>query len=500
MVKQVHLLLLMILMYSSAFTQNYNRPVPATFPPYEFELIESVPGTYQATSPFKWGVINPTNYMGLLDENGYLVWWTGAPNPQNDLKYDHFHGHFTFIDVSPSLGVQFKTLSSDMVLLDSVSSQLDEVEDNHEFVVAENGNQLFLSRSDTVMDLSQYMFNDLQGVEFTSLRSINVQEIDPLGNVVFHWRASDHIHPDQFIDGFYYNQFDFDFVHANSINEDWDGNLLVSFRHLDAVYKIHRTTGEVIWKLGGKQSDFSFPNDSVGFSGQHAARRTVNGTIGMFDNSCIKPEPKSRAIEYALDTVNWTATKVFEHFPEDSLFSWATGSYQLDDPELRSIGWGSGFGPAPNATILNGDGEVISRLTYSDSIVSYRTWVGELPFEFPRPEITCADSGVFMTLTAQSGFDHYLWSSGEFTQTITVADTGDYMVWVNYGIGALGSLPFHVSDLNSACDPMGINNYQNVRRSDLDGSYDLLGRPIPDLPRGNMNIDVQGRGLRVIRP
>lgn len=499
MIKRLSLQLVVLLACASAVAQNYNRPVPPNFPPYEFEIVGNVDGIYQATSPFKWGVLNPINYMGLLDENGYLVWWTGTTHQINDLKYDHFHGHFTFIDVSP-LGLQFKILSPEMVLVDSVSSQLDEIGDNHEFVVAENGNRLILSRSDTIMDLSQYMFNGLQGVESTSLRSINVQEIDPTGNVVFHWRASDHIHPDQFIDGFYYNQFDFDFVHANSIDEDWDGNLLVSFRHLDAVYKIHRTSGEVIWKLGGKQSDFSFPNDSVGFSGQHSARRTVNGNIGMFDNSCIKPEPRSRAIEYDLDTLNWTATKVFEHFPEDSLFSWATGSYQMDDPDVRSIGWGSGFGPAPNATVLNGEGEVLSRLTYSDSIVSYRTWVGDLPFEFPRPEIACADSAGFITLTAEAGFDHYLWSTGEFTQSITVADTGDYMVWVNYGIGALGSLPFHVSDQNSACDPMGIDNHQNLLPAKNQSSFDLLGRPTHGQRRGKMNVEIYRQGIRVIPP
>jgi hypothetical protein len=30
--------------------------------------------------------------------------------------------------------------------------------------------------------------------------------------------------------------------------------MLLSFRHLDAVYKIDRRTGEVVWKLGGTQT------------------------------------------------------------------------------------------------------------------------------------------------------------------------------------------------------------------------------------------------------
>ena len=39
------------------------------------------------------------------------------------------------------------------------------------------------------------------------------------------------------------------------------GIFLVSCRNLDEITKIHRTTGEIIWRWGGSQNDFIFTND-----------------------------------------------------------------------------------------------------------------------------------------------------------------------------------------------------------------------------------------------
>ena len=43
-------------------------------------------------------------------------------------------------------------------------------------------------------------------------------------------------------------------------------------------------TGEVVWKLGGRDSDFTFPAGDVGPFAQHTARELPNGNIQMFDN------------------------------------------------------------------------------------------------------------------------------------------------------------------------------------------------------------------------
>ncbi|MGH2968040.1 MAG: arylsulfotransferase family protein [Solirubrobacteraceae bacterium] len=47
-----------------------------------------------------------------------------------------------------------------------------------------------------------------------------------------------------------------DYFHVNSVEVDTDGNLIISARNTCALYKLSRTTGEIIWRMGGRQSDF----------------------------------------------------------------------------------------------------------------------------------------------------------------------------------------------------------------------------------------------------
>ena len=47
-----------------------------------------------------------------------------------------------------------------------------------------------------------------------------------------------------------------DYLHANSVALDADGNFIVSARQTRAVYKLSRRTGDVLWRLGGKRIDF----------------------------------------------------------------------------------------------------------------------------------------------------------------------------------------------------------------------------------------------------
>ena len=68
----------------------------------------------------------------------------------------------------------------------------------------------------------------------------------------------------------------FDYVHFNSAEPVGDA-MVMSFRHLDAVYKIDRASGEIIWKLGGTPTDerlevLNDPHGDFPFGGQHDAR------------------------------------------------------------------------------------------------------------------------------------------------------------------------------------------------------------------------------------
>src|SRR5690606_33427409 len=107
-----------------------------------------------------------------------------------------------------------------------------------------------------------------------------------------------------------------DYAHGNAVELDSDGNILISSRHMNEITKIDRTTGEIIWRWGGKNNEFTFVNDTLAFSFQHDIRRLPNGNVTLFDNGNHHKPPRSRAVEYELDEVNKTATVVWQ-YPEE---------------------------------------------------------------------------------------------------------------------------------------------------------------------------------------
>lgn len=77
-----------------------------------------------------------------------------------------------------------------------------------------------------------------------------IQELDQSKNVVFQWRSWDHF---RITDATHEDLTAalVDYVHANALEVDNDGNILLSSRHLDEITKIDRQTGNIIWRLDG---------------------------------------------------------------------------------------------------------------------------------------------------------------------------------------------------------------------------------------------------------
>jgi Arylsulfotransferase (ASST) len=218
-----------------------------------------------------------------------------------------------------------------------------------------------------------------------------VQEIDvATGDVVFEWDSLDHVPVTetqaQFSGGT--PQDPFDYFHINSIAVAPDGDLLVSSRHTWTVYKIGRHDGKIVWRLGGKKSDFTFGPDAK-FAWQHHAR--VHGTdlLTVFDNASSPPEEaQSRGLILRLDTQNMHATLVraFTH-PAGGLLADNQGSMQLLPGNRAFVGWGA----QPFFTEFDADGSVLlnGHLPVGDQ--SYRAftadWTGH-PTDKPALAVT----------------------------------------------------------------------------------------------------------------
>jgi hypothetical protein len=199
-----------------------------------------------------------------------------------------------------------------------------------------------------------------------------VQEVDvATGRVVFEWRSSEHVGVEESFLTAPQKDGTIDYFHLNSVDVDTDGHLLVSSRHTCAVYKVHRRTGQVLWRLGGKRSDFSVAPDAA-FAYQHDVRRQPDGTLTLFDNRVGAPGAagSSRGVRLAVDMERRTVGLVQEYRAPGERAGWAMGNVQQLDDGGVFVGWGtdgsfSEFAP---------DGRLRYDARFGDVSVSYRTY------------------------------------------------------------------------------------------------------------------------------
>jgi hypothetical protein len=184
-----------------------------------------------------------------------------------------------------------------------------------------------------------------------------------------------------------------DYFHLNSVGVDTDGHLLVSARHTWTVYKVHRQTGAVLWRLGGKRSDFTIVPGAE-FSFQHDVRRHADGTLTIFDNNAAAPTATTHArpMRLALDMSAMTARLIAEYQPETPRVAWAMGNLEQLPDGGAFVGWGT----AGAFTEFGPDGTVRFDASLADGSVTYRAfrapWVGR-PAEPPKVAVTRSAAG-----------------------------------------------------------------------------------------------------------
>ena len=171
-----------------------------------------------------------------------------------------------------------------------------------------------------------------------------VQEIDiRTGLVMFSWDALDHVSPSEsYLFGSRQPGHILDPYHVNSIALDHDGNLIISARNTSTVYKVDHSTGNVIWRLGGKRSSFKMgPGTRTAF--QHNATVQPDGTITIFDDGGGPPRvhPASRGIRIALDNATMTATLVRQYSHRPATAAAFEGGVQALGGGETFVGWAS---------------------------------------------------------------------------------------------------------------------------------------------------------------
>ncbi|MGH8988198.1 MAG: arylsulfotransferase family protein [Acidimicrobiales bacterium] len=209
--------------------------------------------------------------------------------------------------------------------------------DFHEFVVAPDGTGYLTAYEKVRADLSA-----IGGPARSEMLDAHIQGIDlATGDLVFEWRSSRHIGLSETYRSYSPGSL-FTPVHLNSIDVLPDGNLLVSARHTWTVYKIDRASGEILWRLGGKKSDFSL-GTGAHFAWQHDARWHSGNVLSMFDNESAPPEA-SQSRGLVVHVTEGKKAVTFRHayyFPGEQLLSGSQGSVQFMPGGDVFVGWGS---------------------------------------------------------------------------------------------------------------------------------------------------------------
>jgi hypothetical protein len=234
--------------------------------------------------------------------------------------------------------------------------------DHHEFLITPEDTALITIYNKVPRDLISEGYpvdgNVLDGI---------AQELDiETGEVLFEWHSLEHVGLDESYTKPY------DYFHINSVDVYDEDHLLISSRTTCTVYKIDRKTGEIVWRLGGKKSDFEM-GAGTRTTFQHDARRQRDGTITIFDNGNVNRVEQSRSIVVEVDEDVMSASLAREYTHPDKLRSATQGNVQVLPNGNVFVGWGS----APVFSEFDHDGRLLFSAAYPTESESYRA------FRFP---------------------------------------------------------------------------------------------------------------------
>ena len=347
-----------------------------TQPTFRVPTIDVLTRTNPAPGYLFVATLNGPGQRGpcILDDYGNVVWFKPLDKTAIDFRVQSYQGKpvLTWWEGAISqLGVG----QGEGVILDHTYTEIARVRagnglqaDVHELLLTPTGTALVTIYNSVQRDLTA-----VGGPAAHNTWDSIIQEIDvKTGNVVFEWHSLDHV---PITDSYAPILDPYDYFHINSIDVDYDGNLLVSARNTSAIYKIDKSTGNVMWTLGGRSSTIEM-GPRVFFMYQHDARVHPDGTITLFDDGPGPSSQQARAIRLGVDVPGRSAVLLQEYTHPQALIVQAMGNAQQLAGDSLLVGWGT----QPYLTEFGPQGEVRFDAKFTGDSWNYRAfrnpWVG----------------------------------------------------------------------------------------------------------------------------
>jgi Arylsulfotransferase (ASST) len=205
----------------------------------------------------------------------------------------------------------------------------------HDLIAEIDGSYWILCDDTRTMDLGAF-----GGQAEARVTGSVVQHIGPDGGLRFQWSAFDHFEITD-LDPAQRTGSIVNWTHANALDLDGYGNLLVSFRSLNEITKIDVATGQVIWRMGGRANQFHFHGSAQpAFAGQHGLRMLEQDQFFLLDN---RGNPGGSAAElYAIDEPARLAFRLVSFEAKPPVTAQLGGTTQLLERGHLLVSYGSG--------------------------------------------------------------------------------------------------------------------------------------------------------------
>jgi arylsulfotransferase ASST len=301
----------------------------------------------------------------ILNPRGQLLWFDPLPNrgAAYDVNVQPYQGHTVLTFYGGGVDV---IMNHNYQTIGKVNAGNGYSLGIHDFQLTPQGTALI-----TVNKRVPWNLSSVGGPKNGTLVDNAIQEIDiGTGQVLWQWDSDQHVKLTASYAGKPTNK-PYDFFHINSIDQLPSGNLLISARHTWAVYEIDKRTGRVIWRMGGKHSDFRM-GPGTRFEWQHDARMLKDGTITLFDDGAglYKSGSQSRGLHLR---VNYKKRRVslihaFTHNPP--LLTYSQGNVQVLPDGNTLIDYGSN----PNFAEFSPGGRQLFTIHFPRPLQTYRAY------------------------------------------------------------------------------------------------------------------------------
>ncbi|KAK4049447.1 hypothetical protein OIV83_004180 [Microbotryomycetes sp. JL201] len=266
----------------------------------------------------------------IYDDEGELVWHGRKGNVLNFRKHKYkgqdvlawYTGSSQCTEEWPGYGNgQWQIYDNTYTLVATVEAQntTRNMTDPHDFQITKDDTAVIEYWTKAKQNLS-----DVGGANEGWVWTCIVQEVDiETGELLFEWKIKDHVQIKEtgytLRDGQTGENEDaaFDYAHLNSVKKDDAGNYLIGMRGPSTLYYIDGKSGELLWRLGGKLSDFKVDDNATFFS-QHDANIIGKGTddhfqITLFNNEANQYEQREGEARGMILDVDRTTMKVLSN-------------------------------------------------------------------------------------------------------------------------------------------------------------------------------------------